>query len=372
VTVPVFAVPALLGAAALAVLAVRRRRGGWAALLIPVTLVVTVAALAANAYWIADPDFEGRSTSELVLTAELMVLAALVCRWAPPLHAVAVAPVVVLAEAALIVPITHDQPRWGWGTVGEMAFWSLAGLVGAASGWYLRGLDRRRADAVSTARRAQRVQLAADLHDYVAHDVSAMVVQAQAARVLLGDRAGIGAGIGAGIAPEVAAVLDRIEADGTRAIESMQRSIRVLREPDGSPAVLEPLPGIAEIPGLVRRYADAGDTEVRLRPEPLPPTELRGEAGNALYRVVLEALTNVRKHAGVGAEVTVELAAGAHAVTVTIDNTTTRRRTAAWTGNGLGLIGLRERVESFGGTFTAGPTDDGWRVAAELPTGVSR
>ena len=355
-TAPVFAVPALLGAAALAVLALRRRRAGWVA---PLTLVLAVATLGATGYWVADPDPEGRSVSELLLTAELMVLVALVCRWSPRFWAATVAPVAVVGGGTLIIPITNDPPTWGWGAVAEIAFWSLAGLVGAASGLYLRGLDRRRADAVRTARRAQRVQLAADLHDYVAHDVSAMVVQAQAARVLLGERA-------AGEAPELAAVLDRIEADGTRALSSMQRSIRVLREPDTDTAVLEPLPGIADIPALVRRYADAGDSQVRLTMAPGLETELRGEAGNALYRVVLEALTNVRKHAGVGAEVTVELAAGAHAVTVTVDNTTARRLDAAWTGNGLGLIGLRERVESFGGRFTAGPTGDGWRVRAEV------
>lgn len=361
-TAPVFAAPALLGAAALTVLAVRRRRAGWVALLAPVTLVVTVAAVAATAYWIANPNPEGKSTSELVLTAELMVLVALVCRWSPRGWAVPLAPVVVVAQAALVVPITNDPPRWGWQAFAEIAFWSLAGLVGAAAGLYLRALDTRRQDAVRTARRAQRVQLAADLHDYVAHDVSAMVVQAQAARVLLG-------AAGGGLderAARVADVLDRIEADGTRAIESMQRSIRVLREPDDDAQVLEPLPGLAEVPALVRRFADAGDTHVRLDLAPGLDTDLRGEVGNTLYRVVLEALSNVRKHAGVGAEVTVALAAGARTVAVTIENTTTRRRTAAPAGNGLGLVGLRERVESFGGTFAAGPTDDGWRVHAEV------
>lgn len=349
---PVFAVPALIGAVALAVLAARRHRAGWVVLLVSATSVVTVAALAATAYWSANPDFAGKSFSELVLTAELMVLVGLVCRWAPRWWAATVAPVAVLAEAALIVPITNDAPRWGWEAVAEIAFWSLAGLAGAGSGWYLRALDTRRGDAVRTARRAQRVQLAADLHDYVAHDVSAMVVQAQAARVLLGNRAA-----------EVAAVLGRIERDGTRAIESMQRSIRVLREPDNDAAVLEPLPGIAEIPGLVRRFDDA---RVRLHLPPGLEADVPGEAGNVVYRVVLEALTNVRKHAGVGAEVSVDLATESRAVVVTVENTTTRRRTAAWTGNGLGLIGLRERVESFGGTFAAGPTDGGWRVRAEV------
>ncbi|GIJ60477.1 sensor histidine kinase [Virgisporangium aurantiacum] len=351
-----FAVPALLGAVALAVLARRRR----SALLAPVTLVVSVAALAATAAWIADPDPAGRSVSELVLTAELMVLTGLVCRWSPRGWAMAVAPLAVVAGAGLIVPITNDPPRWGWDALAELAFWSLPGLVGAASGWYLRGLDKRRADAVRTARRAQRVQLAADLHDYVAHDVSAMVVQAQAARVLLGEKSA-----------DVAAVLARIEDDGTRALESMQRSIRVLRESEngGAPG-LEPLPGLVDVPELVRRFADAcGDKRVRLTMEPGLDTALRGEAGNALYRVVLEALTNVRKHAGSGADVTVDLTKNAHAVTVTVENATTRRRTNAATTSGLGLIGLSERIETFGGAFSAGPTGERWRVTAELPNG---
>ena len=350
-----FAVPALLGAVALAVLAWSRRR----ALIAPAALIVSVAALVATAAWIADPDPAGKSVSELVLTAELMVLTALVCRWSPRGWALAVAPVAVVAGAGLIVPITNDPPRWGWEALAELVFWSLPGLVGAASGLYLVGLDKRRADAVRTARRAQRVQLAADLHDYVAHDVSAMVVQAQAARVLLGDRSA-----------DVAAVLARIEDDGTRALESMQRSIRVLRESENGGAIgLEPLPGLADVPELVRRFADAGDNKVRLDMEPGLEKSLRGEAGNALYRVVLEALTNVRKHAGSGADVTVDLRKSAHAVTVTVESATTRRRTNAATTSGLGLVGLSERIESFGGAFSAGPNGERWRVKAELPNG---
>lgn len=101
---------------------------------------------------------------------------------------------------------------------------------------------------------------------------------------------------------------------------------------------------------------------------PAPDTPPSSSAKrNALYRVVLEALTNVRKHAGSGADVTVDLMKSAHAVTVTVENATTRRRTNAATTSGLGLIGLRERVESFGGTFSAGPAGDGWRVGAEIP-----
>jgi signal transduction histidine kinase len=363
----VFAIPALLGAV-LAVLALRRH-----ALIAPVTLVVAIAVLAATGAWIADPDPAGKSVSELVLTAELMVFTGLACRWSPRGWAAVVAPVAVVAGAGLIVPITNDPPRWGWGAVAELAFWSLPGLVGAGAGLYLRGLDKRRADAVRTARRAQRVQLAADLHDYVAHDVSAMVVQAQAARVLLGSVAdACGGGASAERAAEVAAVLDRIEADGTRALESMQRSIRVLRDADEKGAALEPLPGLADVPDLLRRFAEAGDGRVRLDMAPDVEKAVRGEAGNALYRVVLEALTNVRKHAGPGVDVSVHLGQNAHAVTVTVENATNRRRTTAATTSGLGLIGLSERVESFGGTFSAGPADGCWRVKAELPNGIPR
>jgi signal transduction histidine kinase len=363
----VFAAPCLLGLAAVVLLLARRPKP--TELVAPVVLAVAVASLATTAYWSARPDDLGKSTWELLLTAELMVLVGLVCRWSSRVWAAAVAPVAVVAEAVLIEPVTHAAPRWGWETLAECAFWSLAGLVGAAAGLYLRALDQRRADAVRAARRAQRVQLAADLHDYVAHDVSAMVVQAQAARVLLGPVAdAFGGSRSAERAAEVAAVLDRIEADGARALVSMERSIRVLRErDDGAAEVVEPLPGLADVPDLVQRYADAGDGQVRLTMTP-PDAELRGEAGNAAYRVVLEALTNVRKHAGPGTDVTVELTAGAHAVTVAVENAaTSRRRSTAATTGGLGLVGLAERVESFGGTFSAGPVGDVWRVRAEIP-----
>lgn len=361
-----FAIPALFGLAAVALLVVWPRPGPRRAAPLapaasgspaapglpaaPVALAVSAVSLATVGLWYARPDGPGHTTFELILTAELMILVGLVARRSPPRWAAVAVPVGLVAGAVLVQPITYPAPHRGWINIAEFAFWSLAGLVGAASGLYLRGLDQRRGDAVRAARRSQRVQLAADLHDYVAHDVSAMVVQAQAARVLLGERAG-----------EVAEVLDRIEADGTRALASMQRSIHVLR--DDERRAPRPQPGLADVPDLVRRFADAGDTTVTLD---MPPgIEVSGEAGNALYRVVLEGLTNVRKHAGPGADVTVAVRASGRAVTVTVENTTNRNRKTASTG--IGLIGLRERVESFGGTFEAGPTGGGWRVRAELP-----
>ncbi|EXG80814.1 sensor histidine kinase [Cryptosporangium arvum] len=273
----------------------------------PAAASVVVATAAGVASWLPNPTIGGGIWS-LELTAVLMVLLALLCRWSPPAWVVAVAPAGVFVESTLILQTTGAPVMTGWEAVGACVFWSLAGLVGTGSGLYLRQLDGRRAAAVTNARRVQRVRLAADLHDGVAHDVSAMVLQAQAAKVLLGERAG-----------DVASVLDRIEADGTRALASMQRSIHVLRE---------------------------GEAD-----RPIPQPELP-----VVQRVIAEALRNAEKHGDGGG------------VTLVITNPLPSTRRPRGPGLRYGLAGLADEVEAAGGTFSAGPDGDRWTVRLELPS----
>ncbi|GAA3387415.1 sensor histidine kinase [Cryptosporangium minutisporangium] len=335
---PAYAIPTVLGVLVLAGLIgtwpIGRR---WIA---GATGLVTAATLVGAGAWFARPTAGGGIWS-LLLTAVLMVLLALLCRWVPPIQAATIGPAAVLAESTLVLLTTGAPVLRGWEAVGACVFWSLAGLVGAGAGVYLRLLDGRRAAAVRDARRAQRVRLAADLHDHVAHDVSAMVLQAQAARVLLGDRAG-----------EVGAVLDRIETDGARALESMQRSIQVLREQEQEREV-EPEP--MSLRELRTRHPDA-------RFEIGDGLE---DVGPVLRRVVAEALTNVAKHAPGSAVVRLGRAQGDIVLTVTNPLPGTAGPDAP--GLRYGLQGLADQVHAAGGTFTAGPVGDHWEVRAELP-----
>jgi signal transduction histidine kinase len=301
----------------------------------------------------------------LLGTAALAANAVLVCRWAPPRAAAAASSVTILAASLLALPITGPAvTNWRAG-VAVCLFWSLAGIAGVCCGLYLRQLDAARVRAVRQARRAQRVQVATDLHDFVAHDVSAMVVQVQAARILL-----------PGGHDEVAGVLERVEADGVRALSAMDRTMRLLRELEdpvpGDPAGGRiDVPGTAELPELVRRFALAWDGPVSLDAEPGLASDLSAPAGAAVYRVVLEALTNVRRHARRGAVVEVRLRRQHDGVVVSVSD----EQGIAAPGpaqpccrGGTGLRGLAEHVDLLGGTFASGPTGTaGWRVRATLP-----
>ena len=370
---PLLALPAVLALTALGALVAgwpRTRR--FVAL---TTGVVSLISLTATASWLTSPTRADGGPWPLLHTAALMILVTLVCRWSPVRSAAVVGMLTVLAEAVLAVPIGGVALRRWWEPVAFCAFWSLAALVGAGSGGYLRWLDANRIRAVRLARRAQRVQLTTDLHDFVAHDVSAMVIQAQAAQALLG-----------GDPDQVARVLRRIESDGARALASMDRTIRVLRElEDATGASRTTLPDAADLPELVQRFAAFGTWPVELDMDPGIDATLHHQVGTTVYRVVVEALTNVRRHAHPGAVVTVTLhrCGGGMALTVTdqapdanpVHHEPAGRRDASDPASqrrsGVGLAGLAERVETLGGTFTAGPVPPaGWRIRAEFPSEV--
>ncbi len=348
---PELAVPATVSLVVLAVVA-----AGWPRtrrLAAPLTAAVALLSLAGTAVWLAGTTRQGNGGWLLMETAALMVLAVLIGRWSPRRSALTVLPLVICAEAVLILPIEGRGSTSWVQALASSAFWALAAVVGAGAGWYLRRLDARRAQAVRDARRDQRFHLATDLHDFVAHDVSAMVVQAQAARLLL-----------AADPDEAARFLARIEADGTRALSSMDRTIRMLRDLDGEPPV--DLPGVGDLPSLVERFAATHAGTVELVIEPDVETALRWDASGTAYRIVVEALTNVRRHAGARAAVTVTVVSAGERVAVTVANAGDARPRPR-SGTGLGLAGLAERVAALGGEFTARPVPpDGWQVRAEL------
>ncbi|RZQ64346.1 sensor histidine kinase [Amycolatopsis suaedae] len=276
-------------------------------------------------------------------SAALVVLIVLACRLAPARAAVAVAVVLGMTEALIGMRLVSPL---GIGVVAfTVGVWSLPAIGGAALGAYLRSLDARRTRMIADARRTQRLDLARDLHDFVAHDVSGMVVQAQAGQVV------------AGTDPDEARdVFHRIEQAGLQALAAMDRTVHMLTDDAG--ASRHRLPGLDELADLVAGFGPPATLD-------LDAVDVPREVGTTAYRIVVEALTNVRRHAPNSTEVRVRVCREDDDLAVTVWNNT--RGPVGERSSGLGIVGLTERAEALGGTLTAGPADTGWRLAARLP-----
>ncbi|MEM9516096.1 MAG: sensor histidine kinase [Actinomycetota bacterium] len=208
---------------------------------------------------------------------------------------------------------------------------------------------------------AERTRIARDLHDVVAHSVSVIVIQAAGARRNVRS------------APEKAEVaLDAIESTGREAMQELRSILGVLRTSDDRGADIAatqrvPQPNLEHLANLTA--ADDLPIEVDIDPE-LRIEDLPASTSLTAYRLVQEALTNTRRHAGPDAAVRIRIgsAFGELAVDVTDDG----RGAAADTSEpGFGLSGMRERVAASGGTVEAGPRPGGgWRVSGRLPLGA--
>ncbi|KKJ94218.1 sensor histidine kinase [Micromonospora sp. HK10] len=279
---------------------------------------------------------------------------------------------VVLAAFQVPGPATWWASAIWFGTI-TGAVW-LVGLNVRTRRLYVLSLEERAAtlerEREAEARAAvaeERTRIARELHDVVAHSMAVMIVQADGVRFTI-DRD-----------PATAREAAKVVADtGRQALEEMRRLVGVLREPsrpepaagpdDGLSA--EPAhrrPALVELPELLDRFRAAGLTvgcATTGRPSALPPgLEL------TLYRVVQESLTNVLKHAGVGASVELDLRWTPDAVVVrAVDDGRGRPAVRPAPSGGHGLVGMRERVGVYDGSLTAGPTlAGGWRVEVRLP-----
>ena len=204
-------------------------------------------------------------------------------------------------------------------------------------------------------RNEERLALARELHDTVAHHVSAIAVQAQAGGVVVRTQ------------PEqAAAVLATIETEASRTLAEMRDMVRVLRE-DGWEAY-SPQPGVTDLAGLAR--ADAiPDIEVSLSGA---VTGLPGPVDAAVYRIAQEALTNAVRHAHHATHIAIDVCRVGEVVRLRVtDDGVTPAGSAA--PSGFGLTGMAERAQLLGGSLSAGPAPDGgWVVEAVLPVQVPR
>lgn len=202
--------------------------------------------------------------------------------------------------------------------------------------------------------REERVRMARELHDIVAHTVTAMTVQAGVALDALDAR------------PDVSRrAMRQVRESGREAVRELRATVSVLREQDDEPA--EPAPGLAQLPELIERFGGSG-VEITLRQEQV--MRLAPMAGLATYRIVQESLTNVVRHAG-ARHATVSLRAeGEHLMVEIADDGSSSVEGAPV---GFGLIGMRERAVAAGGSIQYGPVvGGGFRVCAVLPAGEGR
>ncbi|MET0493325.1 MAG: histidine kinase [Actinoplanes sp.] len=273
------------------------------------------------------------------------IVVGVVARRLPPQAAVtgALAGGAVLVGAGMVAA-GRDSP---WTAAAGAVLWGLS----VATGLLLRDADARRRAAASRARTDERLRIARELHDVVAHHVTGIVVRAQAARV---------------ITPAEADGYAEIEATAKDALTAMRRIVGTLRE-EGQPGEDGPAAATSDL-GRSLKIAAADDPRVRLTVGELPAVPSRVVA--VAYWLTLEALTNVRKHAPEAATVTVdarmENTVFDPSLVLVIGNDTGPARPR---GEGFGLLGMAERVRGAGGTLHTGPVGDGrrWEVAARLP-----
>jgi signal transduction histidine kinase len=287
----------------------------------------------------------------------LLVLGAAGVRVAATLPAalVAVAGTVVLVAGRVTVRGEY---------IAALSFLGVLAWGGAlAIGAWMRLLDIRRHLVVDTVRRGERLELARELHDVVAHHVAGIVVQAQAARIAATKR------------PETLdATLAGIESAGNDALAAMRRVVSLLRDPSDAGAV-SPGPGPEQLSDLVSRFASHGPA-VQFRSPDGNQTTWPAEVASTVYRIVQEALTNVILHAPDAASVTVTIEEEPSGVTVEVTDDASCHMLSGspwFAPGGHGLTGMRERAEALGGTLRSGPgRDGGWTVAAQIPLPARR
>ncbi|CAM5260699.1 sensor histidine kinase [Streptomyces aurantiogriseus] len=296
----------------------------------PVLLTVAVACFAA----VVAGHRQAAWTALGLLWAVHLLVAHWLYRWLPP----------------------SGDPAAAWAQEGVVAAWVVAILaVSELARARREQWARERAERAQAARRRadeERLRIARELHDVLAHSLSVINVQA-----------GVGLALLDADPEQARTALTTIKSASKEALGEVRQVLDTLRTPGDAPRA--PAPGLDRLPELVEQAARAGLTvEVTGEPPRLPPgTDL------AAFRIVQEALTNVVRHSG-SRHARVHLDEAGGTLRLRIDDDGPAAHADAG-GSGNGLAGMRERAAALGGTIEAGPRDDGgFRVLAVLPTEV--
>ncbi|HEY3472633.1 MAG TPA: sensor histidine kinase [Amycolatopsis sp.] len=275
----------------------------------------------------------------------------------------------LLPAAALLVAVPPlFETDFSWADISRLATVAATPLVAAVFGRstrhrraYLTIMEERARRAEESrdeeARRrvaGERLRIARELHDLVAHQITLANAQATVAAHLFATR------------PEQARTsLDELVGTTRHALDELRATVGLLRQPEDTSALTEPAPGLSQVPELLSTFHRAG-LAVSMHEDgpakPLPPA-----VDLTAYRVIQEALTNVTKHAATGSA-EVRLAWNRDHVTITVTDDGGGARKAQERPPGYGLIGMRERAAAVGGTVVAGARPEGgFRVSARLP-----
>jgi signal transduction histidine kinase len=247
--------------------------------------------------------------------------------------------------------------------MGLALLYTVVVVLVAVTAWRLRVSGLRELERRTLAARSgevehqaavvgERARLARDLHDVVAHHVSLIAVRAETAPYTH-----------PGLGDDAKGVLTDIAADARLALDELRGVLGILGR--SGEADRTPQPTWSDIPALVERTRSAG-AEIEVVGD--TTADVGPASGYAAYRVVQEALTNARKHAP-GAPVTLDLDTTSRLLTVQVSTPLPANPTGS--GDGRGLVGMRERVEGLGGRLLSGPVGDHFVVEAILPRGLA-
>jgi signal transduction histidine kinase len=341
---------ALVPFAAVALLWRRTHPAGAVLLVFGATLVANIASLVAGVVW------DGLYAMAVVL----IVLYAL-ARWGSGREIMVGSALLVVLT---VVDILGNDPVLVSEVIGGFV---VLGVV-VEAGISVRLMTRARTQAVEQARLGERATLARELHDTVAHHVSAIAIQAQAGRAV----ATADPERSAEVALDALAVIER---EASQTLAEMRTMVGALR--DGEAVAFAPQPGVGELTRL------AGSVPGREHRLPVD-VELDGDLSSlrptvdaALYRLAQESVTNAFRHARNATRVLVRVSGDDEVVRLVVDDdgetgvrsgSTEAQPDADPAGVGFGLVGMAERVKLLGGSFEAGPGEGrGWIVSATLP-----
>lgn len=295
------------------------------------------------------PAVAGLNDGALYTTAVVLLLPYSLARWDSGRHVTV--GVVVLIAGHVLRELLYGSPATdivvGAGFLGFPVVLGAAVRFGVST--HQRGAEQMKL--------RERERLARELHDTVAHHVSGIVIQAKA-----------GQAVAATDPQRALGVLGVIEKEAVRVLTEMRALVGVLR--DGAEVERVPVYGIADLQRLVDDTADGPRVQLMVSGD---VENLGASVGAAVYRVVQESVTNARWHAHGATRLEVRVRTDDDVVHVDIVDDGEagrghRRSSARGQGSGLGIMGMRERVELLGGQLRAGPLrDDGWAVSATIP-----